>query len=68
MHAVLRRQGELGVPRALEWVDELAPSLTLASTEAGLLVQRCPLLVLDVDALRRRERLTPSPDVHVSRG
>jgi ribosomal protein S18 acetylase RimI-like enzyme len=45
--AVLVRQDELGAPRQLEWVDELTPSLTRAAQEAGLAVQRCPLLVLD---------------------
>ncbi|MDQ2754985.1 MAG: hypothetical protein M3Y71_00195, partial [Actinomycetota bacterium] len=44
--AVLDRQDELGVPRALEWVDETSPSLLAAARGAGLVVQRCPLLVL----------------------
>ncbi|KQX69676.1 GNAT family N-acetyltransferase [Angustibacter sp. Root456] len=51
VRAVLSRQQELGVPQALEWVHELTPSLTGAAEQAGLAVQRCPLLVLDVDAL-----------------
>lgn len=44
--AVLERQVELGVPRALEWVDETTPSLLSVAEASGLVVQRCPLLVL----------------------
>ncbi len=43
---VLNRQVGLGVPRALEWVDETTPSLRSAAEASGLVVQRCPLLVL----------------------
>ena len=50
---VLDRQAELGVPRAIEWVDETTPSLLPAVREAvpdphGL--ELCPLLVLPEDA------------------
>lgn len=51
VRAVVARQVELDVPRQLEWVHELTPSLTQAAQQAGLAVQRCPLLVLDVEAL-----------------
>jgi ribosomal protein S18 acetylase RimI-like enzyme len=44
---VRARQRELGLPEAFEWVHELSPSLTEAAAEAGLVVRRCPLLVLD---------------------
>ncbi|MEO7746651.1 MAG: GNAT family N-acetyltransferase, partial [Actinomycetota bacterium] len=44
--AVRRRQVELGVPQALEWVEELAPTLAGAAQRAGLVVRHCPLLVL----------------------
>ncbi len=47
VRAVLARQGELGEPRALEWVEETTPSLLPAAREAGLDVAVCPLLVLD---------------------
>lgn len=47
VQAVLQRQRELGVPQALEWVDDLAPALTPAARAAGLVVRHCPLLVLD---------------------
>jgi ribosomal protein S18 acetylase RimI-like enzyme len=45
--AVRARQRELGLPEAFEWVHDLSPSLTEAAAEAGLVVRRCPLLVLD---------------------
>jgi ribosomal protein S18 acetylase RimI-like enzyme len=44
---VRARQRELGLPEAFEWVHDLSPSLTEAAAEAGLVVRRCPLLVLD---------------------
>ena len=46
---VLARQAELGVPRALEWVDEVTPSLLPAVREAVSgphELELCPLLVL----------------------
>lgn len=46
--AARTRQRELQVPEQFEWVHELTPSLTDASRLAGLEVERCPLLVLDV--------------------
>ncbi len=46
---VLDRQRELDVPFALEWVAEVTPGLDAVATEAGMEVERCPLLVLDGD-------------------
>lgn len=46
IRAVLARQSELEVPRALEWVQETAPSLAEAARAAGMTVHECPLLVL----------------------
>jgi len=49
---VLARQAELGVPRALEWVDEVTPSLLPAVREAVTgphELELCPLLVLPPD-------------------
>ncbi len=43
---VLMAQRELDVPRQIEWVDEITPSLLPAARAAGLAVQECPLLVL----------------------
>ena len=53
VRAVLARQSELGVPRALEWVQETTPSLLAAAREAGMTVEECPLLVLDGDPVAR---------------
>jgi ribosomal protein S18 acetylase RimI-like enzyme len=54
---VLDRQVELGRPRAIEWVDEVTPSLFAAVVEAGHTAGRYPLLALpaetDVAALGR---------------
>lgn len=47
VHAVRARQRDLGVPEALEWVHETAPTLRAAAVEAGLAVRDCPLMVLD---------------------
>lgn len=44
---VLSRQRELGVPQALEWVDETTPGLVDVVRSAGAVVERCPLLRLD---------------------
>jgi GNAT superfamily N-acetyltransferase len=51
---VLRAQRELGVPRKIEWLHEVTPSLLSAARAAGLAVQECPLLVMEhaVDATR----------------
>jgi ribosomal protein S18 acetylase RimI-like enzyme len=45
--AVLARQRELGVPQAMEWVDEVTPGLADTVESLGIGVHRCPLLVLD---------------------
>ncbi len=44
---MLDRQRELGVPLAFEWVDETTPALAAVAAEAGLAMERCPLLVLE---------------------
>jgi ribosomal protein S18 acetylase RimI-like enzyme len=46
---VLARQDELGVPRAIEWVDQVTPSLLPAVEAAGLTCGRYPLLALPDD-------------------
>ena len=43
---VLQRQVELGRPRAIEWVDEVTPSLLPAVSAAGHEAGRYPLLAL----------------------
>ena len=44
---VLDRQRELGVPQAIEWVDQVTPGLAETIESMGIAVARCPLLVLD---------------------
>jgi GNAT superfamily N-acetyltransferase len=46
---VLARQDELDVPRAIEWVDEVTPSLMPAVVDAGERAGRFPLLALPQD-------------------
>lgn len=54
VRAVLDRQRHLGVPRHLEWVQEVTPSLLPAATEAGLPVAECALMVLADDIVEHR--------------
>ena len=49
--AVRRRQRELGVPEAFEWVHETTPDLLAAARSAGLEVLLAPLMVLETAAL-----------------
>lgn len=49
--AVRRRQRDLGVPEAFEWVHETTPDLLAVARSAGLEVLLAPLLVLDPAAL-----------------
>ncbi|WP_438869533.1 GNAT family N-acetyltransferase [Paractinoplanes ferrugineus] len=49
--AVRRRQRELGVPEAFEWVHETAPDLLAVARSADLDVLLAPLLTLDPVAL-----------------
>jgi ribosomal protein S18 acetylase RimI-like enzyme len=49
--AVRRRQRELGIPEAFEWVHETTPDLLAVARSAGLQVHLAPLLVLDPAAL-----------------
>jgi ribosomal protein S18 acetylase RimI-like enzyme len=49
--AVRRRQRELGIPEAFEWVHETTPDLLAIARSAGLDVHLAPLLILDPAAL-----------------
>lgn len=49
--AVRRRQRELGLPEAFEWVHETSPDLLAVARSAGLEVLLAPLLTLDPAAL-----------------
>lgn len=55
--SVLDRLEDLGLPRAIEWVDETTPSLGPAAVSAGVAVADHPLLVLDGDPV---ERVSPA--------
>jgi ribosomal protein S18 acetylase RimI-like enzyme len=58
VRTVLGRQRDLGLPGALEWVDEVTPSLRGAAEAAGVAsdLEACPLLALPGDAV------VPAPD------
>ncbi len=65
---VLARQRELGRPEAIEWVDDVTPSLLPAVRDAGLEAGSYPLLALpaqtDVPAPEGTRALSPdSPDL-----
>jgi len=49
VHRVLSRQRELGIPESFEWVAETTLSLAAAVEDAGLVLTRHPLMVLDDD-------------------
>ncbi len=46
VRAVRARQRELIIPESFEWIDQVAPEMAAAATEAGLEVQTHPLMVL----------------------
>src|SRR5262245_13808657 len=54
------RQRELGVPEAIEWVDEITPDLLAVVRRSGLLVDGCPLMVL-----HKPMPMADAPDVTV---
>ncbi len=61
---VLARQRELGLPEAVEWVDEVTPSLLPAVLQAGLEAGRYPLLALptEVEVARPQGTRVLDPD------
>jgi len=46
VRAVRARQRELIIPQSFEWIEQVAPEMAAAAAEAGLEVQRHPLMVL----------------------
>jgi ribosomal protein S18 acetylase RimI-like enzyme len=46
IRAVRARQRELIIPESFEWIEQSAPEMAAAATEAGLEVQAHPLMVL----------------------
>ena len=69
VRGVLERQRSLDVPRAIEWVDEVTPSLLPAVRAAGYEPHRYPLLVMPaevaVEADPRARPLRPA-EPHLS--
>jgi len=66
---VLARQQQLGVPRAIEWVDEVTPSLLPAVRAAGHEPHLYPLLVMPADVVvapDRRARALQPAEPHLS--
>lgn len=64
--AVRRRQRELGLPEALEWIHETTPGLAAAAAHAGMHVHSHPLMALDFGAFAAAPAPNP-PDVDVRR-
>ncbi|MGI5215164.1 GNAT family N-acetyltransferase [Plantactinospora sp. CA-290183] len=58
---VRRRQRELGLPEAFEWVHENNPELLAVARSAGLSVLEAPLMVLDPTALPSVTELSDVP-------
>ena len=46
VRAVRARQRELIIPESFEWIEQVAPEMAAAATEAGLEVQTHPFMVL----------------------
>jgi ribosomal protein S18 acetylase RimI-like enzyme len=63
VRAVRARQRELIIPESFEWIEQVAPEMAAAADEAGLEVQRHPLMVLD--ALSAVPPLPPGVSVRV---
>jgi ribosomal protein S18 acetylase RimI-like enzyme len=57
IRAVRARQREQIIPESFEWIEQVAPEMAAAATDAGLAVQRHPLLVLTEPA--QSPALTP---------
>ncbi len=61
VRAVRARQRELIIPESFEWIEQVAPEMAAAATEAGLEVQTHPLMVLS--ALPKAPVLPPDVTV-----
>lgn len=51
VRAVRARQRELIIPESFEWIEQIAPEMAAAASEAGLDVQTHPLMVLSAPLL-----------------
>jgi ribosomal protein S18 acetylase RimI-like enzyme len=66
---VFDRQVELGLPRAIEWIDEVTPSLFAAAVAAGHTAGRYPLLALPAEtevAAEGRTRVLEADDTDLA--
>ena len=63
IRAVRARQRELVIPESFEWIEQVAPEMAAAATEAGLDVQPHPLMVLS--ALEEAPAVPPGITVRV---
>jgi ribosomal protein S18 acetylase RimI-like enzyme len=50
VRAVRARQRELIIPESFEWIEQVAPEMAAAASEAGLDVHRHPLMVLSASS------------------
>ncbi|HET9971424.1 MAG TPA: GNAT family N-acetyltransferase [Streptosporangiaceae bacterium] len=53
VRAVRARQRELIIPESFEWIEQVAPEMAAAASEAGLDVHRHPLMVLSASSSDR---------------
>jgi hypothetical protein len=65
IRSVRARQRELIIPESFEWIEQVAPEMAAAATDAGLEVQRHPLMVLPSRAQASRPSLPPGMTVRV---
>lgn len=60
VRAVRARQRELLIPESFEWIEQVAPEMAAAASEAGLDVNRHPLMVLSAAPPDRPSALRPA--------
>jgi len=63
VRAIRARQRELCFPESFEWIEDSAPEMAAAATEAGLRVHRHPMLVLGT--LAPRPPVPPTTSVRI---
>jgi ribosomal protein S18 acetylase RimI-like enzyme len=59
VRAVRARQRELLIPQSFEWIEQVAPEMAAAASEAGLDVQTHPLMVLSAPSPAGPSSLPP---------
>jgi ribosomal protein S18 acetylase RimI-like enzyme len=63
VRAVRARQRELIIPESFEWIEQVAPEMAAAASEAGLDVHTHPLMVLSASSPAGRPALPPGVTV-----